>query len=441
MIVNAIKYGLLIAVAFMVGQLLLNPSPVYLTAALVLVSLPIFIIKPHYYFIGFILFRPLIDISIQGRFADSNISSLVVIPLIILCFKDIFFNRAYIEQILANPFLRGFNTYLLFFILIAFFSFFNTEDLKTTLADFARLISLVIATNYAVVFFGTTREGLKQFTKYVIISAILPLIFGIYQFITRSGIHELGMNRLYGTFGHCNVFAEYLFLVIFLSIFAMTKLDRNKTSSRLLFIFLILLCGFCFYHTFTRTLWIAFAVALFFYVLLKKSFLKKFIYLFLIGCVLFGAYAKIHERFAAKHSKQEGRTSWEWRMDLWKQAMKDIKRHPIAGHGLGMFEHDSRFMAHNDFLRLSYETGIPGAVIFYGVFFYILIFTLVRSLTSKIIYEKDKFALAFSLTLGLLIASMGVNTLRSTVIMFYFLMAIALLAQKKEFVYENTVSQ
>jgi O-antigen ligase len=440
-ILDSFKCVFFIAMAVLLGQLLLIPKPLFFMSAVVLVVLPVFFLMPHLYFIGFIIFRPIVDMAIKGGLRDANLSSLVVIPLLGLCFKDILFNEDYIKKIMENSFLKGFNTFFMVFIFIALLSLFNSEDFKTSLADFLRLISLLIASNYAVAYFGTKKEGFQEFTKYVLWSSLFPITVGLYQFVTKTGIHELGLNRIYGTFGHCNVFAEYLFLIIFLGIFTLSRKDQ-ESGDRIMLIGLTGVAALCLYLTYTRTLWIAFAISIVFYLLLKRRLFKKLIYFILIGVAAFFFQSKIHERFNYKTTKQEGRNSWEWRMDLWRDTMKDIRQHPISGHGLGMFEYDnSRTMAHNDFLRLSYETGVPGAVVFYGLFFYVLIYSLKNSLMTKISYEKDKFALAFCLTLGLLVSSMGVNTLRSTVIMFYFIMAITLLAQKRDRYYEDSFDQ
>jgi O-antigen ligase len=293
--------------------------------------------------------------------------------------------------------------------------------------------------NYAIIYFGSEKKGLKRFAKYVFLSSLIPIGFGLYQSFTNTGMHEQGLNRVYGTFGHSNVFAEYLFLILFMILFMMARPENRYITKKIMLAGFLILAAFCFYHTFTRTLWIAFAMSCFFYIFMQRHLMKKVIYLIVVCAFILISYSKLQERFQFNTSKHEGRSSWEWRMDVWRDLSKDIKKHPLIGHGLGMFEYDLDVMAHNDFLRLSYEIGVPGAIVFYGLLFYILIFSFKNSVTTKLVYEKEKFILAFCLTLGLLIASMGVNTLRSTIIMFYFLIVIALLSQKKE-TYENSFS-
>lgn len=440
MLTHFLKYVIVFAFAIVLGFFMINLKPMYLAAAILLIIFPLFILKPHLYFLGFILFRPILDLTIQSGKADTNLSALTVIPLIILCFKDILFNQRYLHKILTNPFLKRFNTFFLVFIFLAVVSMFNTNDLKTSFADFLRLISLMICVNYAIVYFGQERNGLIRFSKYVFFSALVPIGFGLFQFLSNTGMHEQGLNRVYGTFAHSNVFAEYLFLILFMLLFVLARPENKYLKERFIHIVFFIFAAFCFYHTFTRTLWIAFGVACFFYIFMKKHFLKKLLYLLLAVIFMLISYTKIHERFQFNNSQSEGRTSWEWRVDVWTDLLKEIEKHPLIGHGLGMFEHDQDVMAHNDFLRLSYETGVAGALVFYGLLFYILYYCFRRSITTNLIYEKDKFSLAFCLTLGLLIASMGVNTLRSTIIMFYFLIAIALLAQQKEKRHESSFS-
>jgi O-antigen ligase len=440
MLINLFKCFVVLFFAFVIGQLLLNLNLTYLAAAILLIVFPIFILRPHLYFIAFILFRPIIDMTIQRGGTDSNLSALTVIPLIALCFKDILFNESYIRKILSSSFLKRFNMFFLIFIIISLVSMVNTNELKTSMADFLRLISLMISVNYAIVYFGQEKEGLKKFTKYVLLSSLIPIGFGLYQFWTNTGMHEQGLNRVYGTFAHSNVFAEYLFLLLFLLMFYISRPENKYFKEKFILLGFLALTAFCFYGTFTRTLWIAFGIACFFYVFMKRRVLQKILYSAVMACLVLVLFSKLEERFDFNTSVHQGRSSWEWRLDTWRDLVVDIKKHPLIGHGLGMFEHDLNVMAHNDFLRLSYETGLPGAIVFYGFLFYLLFYTFKRSVFTKRIYEKEKFNLAFCLTLGLLIASMGVNTLRSTIIMFYFLIAIALLAQEREN-YENSFSQ
>src|SRR6185436_6714370 len=107
--------------------------------------------------------------------------------------------------------------------------------------------------------------------KFVLVSCLIPVGFGLYQFFAGTGIYERGFNRLYGTFAHSNVFAEYLFLVIFLLIFMMARPENRMVLKKVLLGSLLFLVGFCFYHTFTRTLWIAFAVSVVFYAFMKRN--------------------------------------------------------------------------------------------------------------------------------------------------------------------------
>lgn len=420
-----------VILASFLSFLLININVISLGMALFIILLPIFITYPHIYFISFILTRPLLDLWAGMGIGGINLASFFTISLILICGLDIFVKKENWDRITTNIFLRWFNKFFISFLFASLFSFVNTDNFLVSLADFLRLISILIAVNYVVIHFSNS-EKVKKLIKFVLFSSIIPLCFGLYQFISKTGIAEKGFNRIYGTFTHCNVFAEYLLLIFFLSLFIASTYRVKKIAKFALFCFLFLIL-FELYNTFTRTVWIALGISFFIYVLIKNKISKKIGYLLLITFIFLLFFPYIQRRFEDITRKMGYQTSsLEWRIDLWQRSIGDMKEHPFIGNGLGMYEYKIGVMAHNDFFRIAYEVGFPAACIFLALYFYILFFSSNRisklSLNSE---EKDKFKISVCLIVGLLISSLAINTLRSTLIIFYYFSSIVVLIQKR----------
>ncbi len=433
-------------VAIVAGSLLtilvLKAEPTYFGAAAFLILLPMFFVKPYYYFVFFTIIRPIIDLSLMGNLPGNKLSSLVVIPLIFLCAKDMLLKPGSLNAIRRNPVLKKIN--FIFFLLLAtnLLSFIYTENRIVSLQDLLRFISIIVSVNYAVIYFSFSPKKKDEWIRLVLLSSFVPLAFGFKQLMTHTGIQETGYNRLYGTFAHCNVFAQYLVMTIFLSVHLFSRSPKKSAWRRLSWM-LMVLSLVSLYFTYTRTLWIAFAMAVLVYIFLKRGSSKKIVYIGMILLVFTGLYSQIKGRFSDTADKQVGRrTSWQWRVELWRDSLKDLKRHPLLGNGLGMFEYQIGVMAHNDFIRMAYESGIPSALIFFIFFVFLFLYSVGASRKAP---EGDEpyFVLAASLVSALFISSLAVNTLRSTVIMFYYLTVIVVLIQgaKPKTVYKNITRQ
>ena len=93
-----------------------------------------------------------------------------------------------------------------------------------------------------------------------------------------------------------------------------------------------------------------------------------------------------------------------------------------------MFEKNFLFMAHNDYLRLIYETGILGLIAYLSFFFIIFTRTIRRMIHEKNIRLKFRYATIASLTLAFLVMGISDNLARSTVILLYMFCIIGALA-------------
>lgn len=436
-----LKVGVALTFALLLTFFLLKGNPTFFGAGVFIILFPIFFARPVYYFIFFMIIRPIVDLSLRGNLPGNKLSVILVIPFIFLCIKDIFLNQESRETLRDSPILKKINFILLLLLITYLMSFITSRDRITSLMDLIRYIAIAVSINYTVINFSSSQIKKEQFIKIIFFSSLAPLLFGFKQAITKTGVHEAGFNRIFGTFAHQNVYAEYLVLVIFLAFYMFSRAPKKtwqkKIFGGLLCLYLLSLC-----LTYTRTLWIAFAISILMYIFLKRGSSKKIVYLVVILSIFGAAFSQIKDRFKDISHSEGNRSSWQWRIELWRDAIKDLQKHPFLGNGLGMFEKEQGVMAHNDYLRTSYESGIPSAFITLLFFIFLFSYSMFAALKASD-DEQDRFLIATSLVLTLFIASQAVNTLRNTTIMVYYLSVIAIFIESvpKKISYENPLSQ
>lgn len=388
-----------------------------------LILFPVIFLKPKIYFIGFILLRPIIDLSLRGEMAVGGLSAILVIPLIFLCCKDIFFNPNSLHIIKHNAFLRKFNIIFGVFLLASLFSFLNTIRVIASLADFLRLVSILVSVNYGVICFS---GKFKKFIFLILGSSIAPLLFGIFQLFFKKGVSEVGFNRIYGTFTHPNVFAEFLLLIFFIIWYLFSSINLTK-SKKFSWILLWLVSLSLLFNTFTRNVWIALFISSILFILIKTSPVKKLFYACIGSAVLFISLPFITNRFEdITVSSAYKISSWQWRLELWSRVITNLKEHPIVGHGLGMFQRSIMVMAHNDYLRIVYEMGVLGVIVYSFMLLYILFYSIRKLVASQILFDVNRYKVTMCLIISILIISLADNLARSTVILMYYFLTIAI---------------
>lgn len=177
--------------------------------------------------------------------------------------------------------------------------------------------------------------------------------------------------RPYGTFSHPNVLAGYLVVVLAL-ILGFSYQARWQQSIRWLAIILGVLALF---FTFSRSAWTAGLLVILFYFVTRKQWLP----LTLVILLSIAGASSIQSRFATLFlSDQE---SLEQRQELNLAALEMIQTHPAFGVGLENFlvelpryhqeRRAVRFIqpAHNFYLMIAAELGIPALLAFLGFLF------------------------------------------------------------------------
>ena len=194
----------------------------------------------------------------------------------------------------------------------------------------------------------------------VFASAIVPVIFGIWQHYRGIGFRIGGFVRIYATFQHPNPFAIYLCL---LAVMGVAVWGRVHGRYRLGLSVILLGIAVNLLFTYTRSAWIAAVMGVLVVGILQS---KRLLALMWIGVIVIAlavpsASARFQDLSTATRATGTSGNSLIWRFEYWKQALQ-LGGNPITGIGLGAVSSvtDQAKEPHNDFIRAFVETGVIG---------------------------------------------------------------------------------
>ncbi len=292
-----------------------------------------------------------------------------------------------------------------------------------SLADLLRLTSvLMFYVLMSVLIKG--KDQIKQIIFIIVLSSLLPLSIGTYQFITNTGsLGAIGYNRLMGTFVHPNVFGMYLVFLTPITIFSAKYAKRNV--SRLLYIGLSLWMVFLLIQTYTRSPWIGLLIVGLVFGL-KKDKRTLLLTTIIIGVILV-LFPEIVTRFTETHPGRQ--SSVVTRILTWKASFDFFKDRPLFGWGLGSFQFISflvKLQAHNDYIRILVEMGIVGFIFFINFYYKILKHLSLSFRKINDPYFSDFVLIVFSIFVANLAMCFVSNPFGFTVIQWYLFTLIAL---------------
>ncbi len=245
-----------------------------------------------------------------------------------------------------------------------------------------------------------TKEDFNKLVTFLVIAATLVSLYGLYQYKIGVAVEEgwidamrnPGVNfRVYSVFGNPNILAEYLIMIIpiSLSLFWYSKKIHKKgiflITSLILIIVLVL--------TLSRGGWVGFAFGMFiFMILIEKKLLLAAIPIALLGLNFLPS--NIINRLLTIGSLED--SSNAYRVKLWELTLDIIKDNWLVGVGFGYiplritFERYTgtklAYHSHNTYLQTIAETGILGLIVFI-----ILIFVLYKYAIKRLIKEEDRY--------------------------------------------------
>ncbi|GBG56493.1 exopolysaccharide biosynthesis protein [Sporomusaceae bacterium FL31] len=267
------------------------------------------------------------------------------------------------------------------FILISAASILVSPDRNFSFYNYYHLMGRYIFIYYLVINNVQSLEQIKRLVWTVLASAMVVTGYGFYQYFHGVDISAFQWVdgeqfpdlkvRVFSTLKNPNLLAG--FLVMIMALVCGLGCKAREMKNRLLFLFLFILFGACLGLTYSRGAWISvgFVIALY-GVLYNKRILWL---LLLVPVALYLAHDGFTERLMSIFNPTD--TSSTLRIALWESTVAMIVDKPLLGIGWGAYwlvypQYDffiqdattTIFHAHNMYLNIAAEIGIPGLLVF-----------------------------------------------------------------------------
>jgi O-Antigen ligase len=228
----------------------------------------------------------------------------------------------------------------------------------------------------------------------VVLAGIHPVLVGLSQLVSGTYTAKGGFNSVQGPFDFPNEFGFYLVVVLVLSIVGLFEFRQRLLRIAAALISLGALIAL--QHTYTRSAWIGFALA--FLVLALFQYRRLILVAVLVLAVAFvaapSAVDSVQARFGDLGSQNavNSKNSLKWRRGEWARMTHFGDEKPLTGQGFGAYERLTvkefgfqdgtfstietapgrgivgvGFAAHNDYVKLYVETGVPGLALWIAV--------------------------------------------------------------------------
>lgn len=372
----------------------------------------ILLTKPVWSFLALFFTRPLLEPLWQYRFLGGG-SVLGIFSLIYIVIAVYLLLREKEFKILHDKIRWHY-----YFIIVAFVGLYNSTDVTTSITTITRYLTLLAIFLLAYNIPKNYEDALK-IIRALVMSSVIPIIYGIYQAATGTGVQVYkefqemaGVARINSFYNLSNGFAYFLGIIGFLVMFCLYRSKSNK--ERIYYCILLLGALVCLLYTHTRTVWLAFFLGTCLLSIYDKKIRKYFVLIIIVAAPL--TYNLMIERFTDLFVQPKyGTSSMEFRSNITKELLINaFPEHMIIGFGSGISEgiaeKYTRYnnMPHNDYMRILIENGMLGLVV-YLIFIGKLILYLVKMVKEKIYVLENKIFIA--ILAFYVIASSGQNIL------------------------------
>jgi len=324
----------------------------------------------------------------------------IFIPIMVAIYLFVH-HRKFSSFKLSKP-ITLFTMYLLLGILFSVSPF-------ITLRECFRIV-MPISLYFIILCFEIDGNQAKKFLYVILLSSIVPMLIGGYQYINKSCIYEgYGINRLSSTFGHPNCYA--MFLVICILITSYLYSSRNWFMGKMVFISYLACLFFSLFNTFTRIGWATSLFSLSILGMLGKKRLIFFIFSVLI--IMFLLIPNISNLFLERIKPDSSAMD---RLVFNKFSLSLFTEKPSLGIGLGNYGllSEERFgiaierygkafgvAPHNDYLKFLVETGLIGLLLYLYLMYSALRIGIRLCKSDKVAFKNYGIFL-ISLILGIL---------------------------------------
>lgn len=234
----------------------------------------------------------------------------------------------------------------------------------------------------------------------LIFTATLVSLYGLYQYVVGVNIEAAWLDvennpdvrvRIFSVFQNPNILAEYLVMVIPLSVAVFW--NTKNLFKKFVFLGTTLVMMLAVVLTMSRGGWVGFAFsALVFVLLIEKRLLLAAIPI-IMGAIFFLPQTIMNRILSIGNFAD---SSNAYRIEMWQITRDIIRDYPIAGVGFGhqpfkqVFETYIRtmptFHAHNTYLQTMAEMGIPGFLVFM-----FLLFVIFKYGINHLVKSEDKY--------------------------------------------------
>lgn len=264
----------------------------------------------------------------------------------------------------------------------------------------------------------------KRVLAATLFSAIIPIAFGMFQYVTGSWYPNefVDLERIYGTFGHPNIFGLFLFASMVAS-FLFSRFLAETRNERIFSASIGAISCLLLFVTLARVAWVA---AFFFF--LSVAFFKFrqwFIPILAVSILLFFTVPAVEDRIVEALTPSAD-SSVLWRINIWTDGLSRtfVEGRELFGFGLNTFSvvvsdlHSEEFgssEAHNDFVKFFTEGGFVGLFVylFWMGWFIFRLFRMSRD-TERGSPSKEIAFFLFLFLVSLLLASLSDAVFKST---------------------------
>jgi O-antigen ligase len=353
------------------------------------------------------------EVAIIGSLNPASVLGVAVTFFIIL--KLVFHKRTNISKGMV-PFIA----LLGWSILITLINF-NPVYLNSSVEEIIKTASSIVIL-VGIVTYGRAEKNQKIILAAILLSSIPAIIYGLTQIGSANEliVKGVGLFRLQSFFPHPNNYAHFLMVMyVFATIYP--HWTKNKTLIIVINLLKIIIIGSVI-ATFSRSGIVGLIILIF--ILNIKDF-KSFVYtIAIIGIIaavlliFFGNFVSYTFNITLVSDDLHASTLAS-RYEIWGLGFEVFKNNWLIGVGPGVSSNLIGIIAHNDYLRILWDYGIPGLLIYlWGVGYQILIsFRLEKR--ASIVAEMGKLkALAkgsLAVTLAVMVVSSVGNIFNSTI--------------------------
>lgn len=328
-------------------------------------------------------------------------------------------------------FLKSARSLLPFVVLLAWgtFSLLVSVNIPETIRDILRIFDIFALASMAFILTESQRDT-KRILVSILVSVLIPLIFGWWQLLSGHGYPEefVRIERIYGTFGHPNVFGMFLFSIVVSSL-VFFRLFAETTRERVFALCIAIASLLTMLSTLARVAWVItfFFFSMFAIFRFRKLILPIIAISFLTILLVSPVRDRIYEAVTPSAD-----SSVLWRVNIWGDAYAQTLSggRVMFGSGLNTFStligalHSGSFgsaEAHNDFIKFFAEGGVIGIVVylFWLGWFFSRLCHIYRTSSSNVAYREFSFLMLLFLV-SLVVASFSDAVFKSTPIQWIF---------------------